>query len=255
MIKAIIIEDELRGRNALAKMLDTFDDKLVLLGMAENAETGKQLIADLKPDLVFLDIEMPHKNGFDLLAETQGKKFEVIFTTAYNQYAIKAFKFSAIDYLLKPIDLDELERAIDKAIERMNSHKRNDANLGIDVLLQNIKNLSSNGNKIALPTLDGLVFVPIKDIIRCESDANYTQFFILNEKPLVISKTLKEFEDMLETHDFVRVHHSHLINMLHIKRYIKGEGGIIVMIDNSEVEVSRRKKELFLEKLKVIMER
>ncbi len=255
MIKAIIIEDELRGRNALAKMLDAFDDKLVLLGMAENADMGKQLIADLKPDLVFLDIEMPYKNGFDLLAETQGKKFEVIFTTAYNQYAIKAFKFSAIDYLLKPIDLDELERAIDKAIERMNSQKKSDNNAGIDVLLQNIKNLSSNSNKIALPTLDGLVFVPIKDIIRCESDANYTQFFILNEKPLVISKTLKEFEDMLETHDFVRVHHSHLINMLHIKRYIKGEGGIIVMVDNSEVEVSRRKKELFLEKLKVIMER
>lgn len=255
MIKAIIIEDEQRGRNVLAKMLDTFDDKVVLLGMAENAEMGKQLIANLKPDLVFLDIEMPHKNGFDLLAETQNRKFEVIFTTAYNQYAIKAFKFSAIDYLLKPVDLDELENAIDKAIERINGHRKGDNTLGIDVLLQNIKNLSSNNNKIALPTLDGLVFVSIKDIIRCESDANYTKFFILNEKPLIISKTLKEFEELLELHDFVRVHHSHLINILHVKRYIKGEGGIVIMVDNSEVEVSRRKKESFLEKLRLIMSR
>lgn len=249
MIRAIIIEDEPRGRNALVKMLEAFQHKVELVGTAENASTGRQLISELKPALVFLDIEMPHQNGFDMLADIPVRDFEIVFTTAYDQYAIKAFKFSATDYLLKPFEHDELEEAINKVETRIRNRQ---GSAGIDVLLQNIRQLSSRENKIALPTSDGLIFVETRNIIRCESDANYTRFFIEQSKPILVSKTLKEFEEMLEEYDFVRVHHSHLINTRHIKRYIKGEGGIAVMSDNSEVEISRRKKESFLNKLKQV---
>ncbi len=250
MIRTIIIEDELRGRNALKKMLEEFDDKIELIGLAEDAESGELLIKNLKPDLVFLDIEMPHRNGFDMLASIKEKDFEVIFTTAYDQYAIKAFKFSAVDYLLKPIDADDLESAIEKVIIKLRSKGKDNSQL--DILLQNIRNIQTTKSKLALPTLDGLIFVNTEDIIRCESDDNYTKFYLINSKPILVSKTLKDFEELLNAHNFIRVHHSHLINLAHIKRYIKGEGGVIIMADDSSVEVSRRKKEVFIEKLKSI---
>lgn len=248
MIKAIIVEDEASGRNTLLKMLEDFSSRIYVAGTAESAQAGIKLILEHKPDLVFLDIEMPYLNGFEMLEQIPERQFDVIFTTAYDQYAIKAFRFSATDYLLKPYEMDELDDAIKKIEQKRFSGNRNPEE--IDVLLRNIRELKKNSNRLALPTSDGLIFVEVKRIIRCESDTNYTRFFIEDAKPVIVSRTLREFEELLDTHDFIRVHHSHLVNINHIKRYIKGEGGVVIMSDNSEVEVSRRKKDIFLSRLK-----
>jgi two-component system LytT family response regulator len=247
MIKCIIIEDEARGRNALSHLISEYSDRLALIGMAENGEQGKTLIEQLQPDLIFLDVEMPHKNGFEMLSELGDYHFDIIFTTAYDQYAIKAFKFSAIDYLLKPIDADELDEALRKVFEK--HQKKSSIQPSVEALLYNIKQLQGQPKKLALPTIDGIILTDIKDIVRCESDGNYTRFFLMGQKPLMVSKTLKDYEELLEQEDFIRVHHSHLINLWHLKKYVKGEGGMAVMNDGSEVEISRRKKEHFLQKL------
>ncbi len=247
-LKTIIVEDEARGRNALKAMLNHISD-VKLIGEASNVDEGIALIENGDPDLVLLDIEMPFKNGFDLLAAIPNRKFDVIFTTAYDSYAIRAFKFSAIDYLLKPIDPEELKCAIEKtATKRQNDIHQ--PQLQINNLLENLKSMNKQNFKLSLPTFEGSLFIPIDDIIRCESDANYTRFHIRNEtKPIMVSKTLKDYDELLTDYGFCRVHHSHLINLKFIKKYIKGEGGIVVMLDGSEVEVSRRKKEVFQKSL------
>lgn len=247
-LKTIIVEDEARGRNALKAMLSHVSD-VKLIGEASNVDEAIKLIDGSEPDLVLLDIEMPFKNGFDLLAAIPNRRFDVIFTTAYDSYAIKAFKFSAIDYLLKPIDPEELKSAIEKtATKRQNDIHQ--PQLQINNLLENLKSMNKQNFKLSLPTFEGSLFIPIDDIIRCESDANYTRFHIRNEqKPIMVSKTLKDYDELLTDYGFCRVHHSHLINLKFIKKYIKGEGGIVVMLDGAEVEVSRRKKEVFQKSL------
>ncbi len=243
-LRTIIVEDELRGRNALKALLITMP-AVKFIGEASNVSDARQLIENKEPDLVLLDIEMPYKNGFDLLAELPNRTFDVIFTTAYDTYAIKAIKFSAMDYLLKPINPEELQVAIEKTIEKrsQNDHKPQNQ---INNLLENLRTINKQNLKLSLPTAEGSIFIPVDEIIRCESDANYTRFFVLSElKPILVSKTLKDYEDLLQGYGFCRVHHSSMINLKHIKKYIKGEGGIAVMIDGAEVEVSRRKRESF----------
>ena len=247
-LKTIIVEDEARGRNALKAMLNPILD-VKFMGEAANVDEAIKLIDLSEPDLVLLDIEMPFKNGFDLLAAIPNRKFDVIFTTAYDSYAIKAFKFSAIDYLLKPIDPEDLKSAIEKTIAKRQNNIHQ-PQLQINNLLENLKSINKQNFKLSLPTFEGSLFIPIDDIIRCESDANYTRFHIKNEpKPVMVSKTLKEYDELLTDYGFCRVHHSHLINLKFIKKYIKGEGGIVVMLDGAEVEVSRRKKEVFQKSL------
>jgi two-component system LytT family response regulator len=244
LLKTLIVEDEVRGRSALKAMLSEINE-VVLIGESPGVEDAIIKIKIHNPDLILLDIEMPFKNGFELLAALPDRSFDVIFTTAYDSYALKAIKFSAIDYLLKPIDSEELKIAINKTIEKR-KQIQHQSNLQMNNLLENLKTINKQNFKLSLPNASGSIFVPINEIIRCESDANYTRFFLENEaKVILVSKTLKEYDELLTDFGFCRVHHSHLINLKFIKKYIRGEGGTVVMLDGTEVEVSRRKKEIF----------
>lgn len=255
LLKTLIVEDEARGRNALKAMLGEIKE-VVLIGESPDVEDAIIKIQIHNPDLVLLDIEMPFKNGFDLLAALPNRTFDVIFTTAYDSYAIKAIKFSAIDYLLKPIDPEELSIAIDKTVEKR-KRIQHQPQLQINNLLDNLKAINKQNFKLSLPTSDGAIYIPIDEIIRCESDTNYTKFYFKNEdRATIVSKTLKDYDELLTDFGFCRVHHSHLINLKFIKKYIRGEGGTVVMWDDTEVEVSRRKKEIFqkaLEKFATII--
>jgi len=240
MIKAVIIDDEAESRNAVSNILLNYCKDIEILGEADDVASGIVLIKKKKPEVVFLDIQMPDGTGFKLLENFSAINFHVVFITAYDQYAIKAIKFSALDYILKPIDPQQLINAVEKvkkiAPDKIQSPER------IINLLKNKRNIS----KIALPTLNGYRFVNIKDIIRCESDNNYTNFYLQTTEQLIVTRTLKEYEIMLKEDSFVRVHQSHLVNLDFVEQYIKGDGGTVIMSDGSEVEISRRKKETFL---------
>jgi two-component system LytT family response regulator len=247
-LKILIVEDETRGRSVLKAMLILISPNFIV-EEAANVDDAVKIIERFNPDLVLLDIEMPYKNGFDLLAELPSRTFDVIFTTAYNSYAIRAIKFSAMDYLLKPIDAEELELAIDKTTQKRKLNE-NFANSQINNLLENLKIINKQKFKLSLPTFQGNLFISVDEIIRCESDANYTRFFLNNDnKSVLVSKTLKDYEDLLTEYGFCRVHNSFMINLKFIKKYIKGEGGIAVMVDGAEVEISRRRKEIFLKSI------
>ncbi len=241
MLKAIIIDDEAKGRMALAQKLTDYCKEVCIIGEAENGEAGIKLIEKTKPDIVFLDIEMPRMDGFEMLHRLPEKNFHLIFTTAYDQYAIKAIKYAAFDYLLKPIDIDELKLAVSK----INTYQHVHTEKKLELLDQNFHEKNAF-NKIAISTLDGLLFFEIKDIIRLEANSNYTALYFVSGSKLVASKTLKDFEDLLPADIFFRVHHSHLINLNYIKRYIKGDGGQIELQNGNYVDVARRKKEEFL---------
>ncbi len=244
MLRAVIVEDEPRSRQTLSGMLKLFCKTVELVGEAENMKEGVELILSEKPDVVFLDIQMPDGSGFKLLEEIGKVNFDIIFTTAYDQFAIQAIKFSALDYLLKPIFQDDLVKAVKKAEERKQLHDKNEQ---VDVLLENLKKTSSEPPRIILSTAEKINVVNVDDILRCESDNYYTVFFFTNGKKLLISKTLKENEDLLKDHHFIRTHKSHLVNMKYIKSFLKQDGGFIVMSDGTQVPVSRRKKEQILE--------
>lgn len=246
MIKAILLEDEQHSRQLLYEMLTEHFKNIEVLAVCENTEEAAIAIALHHPDLVISDIEMGKTSVFDMLRGLDSIDFEVIFTTAHEKYALQAIKFSALDYLLKPFGLDDLTNAINqcqiKLSERQSARQ-------FDVLFHNLKGLQKDTKKIALPTLKGLQVVSLKDIVRCQAEANYTVFFFVVEKKMIVTKSLKEFEDLLVDYDFIRVHNSHLINLNHTVKYTKGEGGVVEMSDGSEVDVSRRKKEEFLQRL------
>lgn len=239
MITAIIIDDELKGRIALKQKLVDYCPEVRVTGEAENGIEGATLIETLQPSIVFLDIEMPRMDGFEMLHRLAEKNFHLIFTTAYDQYAIKAIKYAAFDYLLKPIDIDELKLAVSKINTQAQTERK------LEVLDQNLRS-KNPFNKIAISTLDGLLFFDIKDIIHLEAHGNYTTIYFNNRSKIIASRTLKDFEDLLPADIFFRTHHSHLINLNFIKRYIKGDGGQIELQDGCYVDVSRRKKEDFL---------
>ncbi|MBL7138436.1 MAG: response regulator transcription factor [Bacteroidales bacterium] len=243
MYKAIIIDDEKKGRSVIAGLLHRlYRDEIQIVAEADSVETAFIKIKKHHPDVLFLDIQLPDGTGFDLLEKVPQIDFFIIFITAYEQYAIKAFKFSALDFLLKPIDEDELIHAIEKLKKEHQSKTFRDK---LDVLLKN-----RNGyEKIALPSQDGIRFVRIRDIVRCESDSNYTRFYLIQHEKILVTRTLKEYEELLCSEKFFRIHQSHLINLAYVEKYKKGEGGTVIMEDGSEVEVSRRKKEQFLQVL------
>ncbi|WP_295122486.1 LytTR family DNA-binding domain-containing protein [uncultured Chitinophaga sp.] len=248
-IKAVIIDDEQHCVDALKTMLQKKFPHVTVLGGASSVEEGKGLIDELRPDLVFLDVEMPYQNGFELLKLFDKVDFDVIFTTAYEQYALKAIKFNALDYLLKPFGISDLQDALQKFTNRRNG-KAADGSVAapIEMFLQNMKTMQHSNKKIALPTLNGLVFMPVQSIVRCESTGNYTKIFFTDRKQLLVSKPLKEFEELLSDIDFFRIHNSHLINLQQMDSYIQGEGGFALMSDGTQVEVSRRRKAEFLKK-------
>ena len=246
MVKAIIIEDEKKSRSALVGLLNRYCTNVLILGEAEGVQTGIPMIRKLQPDVIFLDIQMRDGSGFRLLEEVGEINFEVIFTTAFDEYAIKAIKYNALDYLLKPVVPDELIEAVRKVEERKLTKSKN-LTKNIDALLDNIRAAAIESAKIILSTSEKKHIIKVDDIIRCESDNYYTKYFFTDGKKLLVSKTLKENEGLLKGQGFIRPHKSHLVNIKYIKGYMKNDGGCIVMCDDTKIPVSRRKKEAIME--------
>ena len=249
MIRAVIIDDEHYGREALKSALENYCPEVSVVEICKSPEQGITAIIQLQPDLVFIDIEMPKMSGFDLLQQLAPINFEVIFVTSYDQYAIKAFKFSALDYLLKPLDVDDLKHAVKKAIKHIET---GGGTYRYESVLNNIHYKSGKIEKLAVPTLEGIDFFKTDDIIYCQADGNYTTLYLMNKQEEVISKNLKDFENLLAGSGFCRVHNSYLINMQHVEKYIKGEGGYVLLTEDHHVDISRRRKEAFLRLLNKI---
>lgn len=238
MIRTIIIDDEKSGAEVLQLLLQQNCPSIQILAIENTADNGIKSILELKPDLVFLDIEMPSATGFDVITATKLVNYEVVFTTAYEHYAIKAFKTKAVDYLLKPIDIDELKMAVAKVEERFN--------VGDSVSIKDMANLLNTtfnkSKKISIPSQEGLLFVDAVDIIRLEAESNYTHVYLKDKRKITASKTLKYFEELLQNYNFCRVHSTHIINLDRIERYIKGDGGFVVLNDEITIPVSRAYK-------------
>ncbi|MBC7947892.1 MAG: response regulator transcription factor [Chitinophagaceae bacterium] len=245
MIKTVIIDDELDGCEVLSTLLERYCPQVAIVGVCNTPEEGLEVLADKTIQLVFLDIQMPRMNGFELLECLQPVNFGVIFTTSYDQFAIKAIRASALDYLLKPVDKEELQASVKKAEEQLHSSSTQQ----LSVLLSQLRSPGKTGHRIALPTMEGLQIIPAESIISCASSSNYTILSLKENQRIVVSRTLKEIEEMLEEYAFLRVHHSYLVNLNEIRKYIRGEGGSLVMSDGSSVDVSRSKKEFLLKRL------
>jgi len=243
MINAVIIDDEPKNVRVLKNMLNEFCPEVSLLGEANNSNEGKELIQRKRPELVFLDIEMPYGNGFDLLNALMPIDFEVIFVTAFDKYMLQALKYSALYYLLKPVNIEDLKIAVQHAELRI---KKNSVNQQLSVLLENFKKQESELKKIAVPTAEGFDFILVEDIIRCEAQGPYTRVFIKGSKSILVSKPLKEYETLLPDNIFLRIHNSHLVNLNFIKKYNRGRGGYIEMEDGTSLEVATRRKDEFL---------
>jgi two-component system LytT family response regulator len=247
-LRTILVDDEPRGINALQKLLQMNCPDVLIAATSSNVDDAIEKIKQLKPDLVFLDIAMPVRNGFDLLKELQGFRFEVIFVTAHNQFMIEAFHFSAIDYLLKPIDDDLLIDAVKRARKRIEEKGKK---INIEAFLHNLKQTTTSGPmRLCIPSLKGFQVVELDDILYAEAAGNYTNFYIRSMHPVCTSKPIHEYEELLADSGFARIHKSYLVNLLHIKEYLKGEGGSVVLSNGIEIEVARRKKEPFLDKMK-----
>jgi len=237
-IKALIVDDEKASRETILAYIEKYCENIEVIGEADDVPSAIIAIKNLKPELVFLDVEMPFGNAFDVLEQTAELNFETIFITAFNDYAIKAFNFSAAYYILKPIDIDELIKAVNKVKLHLNQKQ---TNVSSKVLYDNLKN--PENRKLVLPTTTGFEVIFITDIIRLSGSSNYTEIFLKDGKKKVVSKVLKFFEDMLSELGFMRVHKSHIVKLEAIQKYHKGRGGSIVMNDGSEVEVSPQKKQ------------
>lgn len=243
----ILIDDEARSREALLGKLITVAPQLHVVSQCSSAKEGLAAIASLRPDLVFLDIEMPVMNGFAMLESLEKIDFDVVFITAYDQYALRAFRFSALDYLLKPVDPEELKKCVANFETKHAARKQHQLGSQLNELLANFR--SPGAQKIALPTSEGYQFVFPDDIVRIQSDSNYCEFYFKDGKKLVVSRTLKEYETLLEDANFCRVHNSHLVNLRFVSKYLKGEGGYLVLEDGTSIEVSTRKKAVVLQRL------
>lgn len=246
MIKAILIDDEVHCLDTLNMLIADYCPEVEVIEQCVSAKKGLLAIENYKPDIVFLDIEMPLMNGFELLEQFKEIPFSVIFTTSYDQYAIKAIRFSALDYLLKPVDPKELVIAVGKA----STQKKLPTAEQFNMLIDQIRNRQTGFLKIAVPTSQGFELIPADQIIRLEADDNYTHLYLKNKSKITACRSLKEMEEQLHEFDFfLRVHHSYLVNLNEINKYIKGEGGYLVMADGSTVDVSRSRKEMLLKKL------
>ena len=244
MIRTVVIEDELHSRTMLMELLQEHCRQINVVAEADSVKTGLAAIAEHKPQLVFLDIELQSETSFEILEKLPEINFELIFTTAFDHYALRAIKFCAIDYLLKPIDLNDLLIAVAKTEKRLN---REYLNRNLEALLNNIKSESQNGHKIALPTLEGLLFVNVSDIIYCESGGPYTRFFLKQPDKIITSRHLKEYEELLSAYNFFRIHKSYLVNLQEIQKYVRGDGGQIIMSNGAALSIAKQRKENFLQ--------
>ncbi len=244
-IRAILIDDEKHAIETLRWQLNEYCPNIEIVKECYSGEDGLSSINELKPQLVFLDIEMPKMSGFAMLEQIDGFNFKVIFTPAYDKYAIKAFKTSAVDYLLKPIDKEELIIAVRKVTESLKQGT-------LDNQLERLFKELNNNRRIALPTMEGLRFIDHRDISHCNADGSYTLIHLGNKEQIMVSKSIKRLEEMLPNPPFIRVHHSHVVNFEQIDRYIRGQGGYVVMKNGSHVDVSRNRKEEVLKSIQRI---
>lgn len=244
MIRCVLVDDETDSLEVMEMLLKTYYPRVKVEAVCNSAEKGIAAINQYRPDVVLLDIEMPNMNGFDMLEQFDDLFFEVVFITAYHQFAIKAFRYSALNYLLKPVDPDDLL----ETIQRIEKKKTSPLKEQMELLMQTVRN---DGNqtipRIALTTSEGLLFVNTADIIFCESDSNYTKVVLKDKKKILVSKPLKEIDDTLSGNDFYRIHNSFLINLNHITKYVRGDGGYVVMDDGTPVSISRTRKLEFVE--------
>jgi two-component system LytT family response regulator len=244
MVRAVIIDDEPKNLRILTKLLEKFCPEVSVIGLADGGQKGIEVIRSEKPNLVFLDIEMPYGNAFDMLDKLQPVDFEIIFVTAFDNYSLKAFRYNALDYLLKPVDIEELKKAVGRATERITSKKID--LMQLELLVNRIARPEQGINKLALPSGAGLIFIPIADIIRCESKGGYTHFYRRSADKIISSRHIKEYEDLLPGSIFCRVHNSHIINLHFVEKYHKGRGGYVEMTDGAMIEVAIRRKDEFL---------
>ncbi|NND52970.1 MAG: response regulator transcription factor [Flavobacteriaceae bacterium] len=243
-LTAILIDDEPMALDSMSRMLDKHCANVKVIGKTKSPEEAVQLIDALKPDLLFLDIAMPRMDGFALLNAITYKNSQVIFTTAYDEYALQAFKTSAADYLLKPIDVTELKKAVQKVDEQLQGDSTQNY---ITDLFERLQQSKKNITSIGLPTMEGLDFVKIDNIIYCKSDGNYTQIYLQDGQQLLVTRKIKFMEEKLEKDQFVRVHNSYLVNLNYVKKYMKGRGGTLILSNGDSVPVSVRKKNDFLD--------
>jgi two-component system LytT family response regulator len=243
MLTAIIIDDETSSRSSLRQKLTKHCPDITIIGECENGEEGVKGIEEKKPDLIFLDVEMPRMNGFTMLQHLSNINFEIVFITAYDHYALQAIKFSALDYLVKPVEITDLKLAVEKAVQK---RKMAAGNERLELLLQNLKNDKKELQRIAIPSVDGFQFVETEDIIYLEANSNYTCFYLTNNAKITVAKTIKDFEELLPASIFIRIHHSYIINKNLVAKYLNGKGGQVVMKNGIVLDVARRKKEEFL---------
>jgi two-component system, LytTR family, response regulator len=248
LLRTILVDDETPGLESMQRLLELNCPDVEVIASANTADKAIEKIKKLQPDLIFLDIAMPGKNGFDLLREMNDGKMEVIFVTAHNEFMIEAFHFSAIDYLLKPVDEDLLIDAVKRARTRI---VEKSGNKNIDTLLYNVQQKQTPKNmRLCIPSLKGFQVVELDEILYAEASNNYTNFHFINKKIICTAKSLFEYEELLADAGFVRIHKSFLVNLLHVKEYIRGEGGSVILSDGNTIEVSRRKKDLLMTKMK-----
>ena len=244
MMKAIIVDDEPYCCETIATLLED-NDEVEIVTECYNGIDALEAIRKYNPGLVFLDVEMPKMNGFEMLQQLPSVNFEIIFTTSYDRYALKAIRFSAIDYLLKPVDEEELKNAVQKVINRSKKPTAEQ----LEILMQKLHQPATPVSRIALPTMEGFQMIKIDSIISCEADSNYTTLHLKDNKKMVVCRNLKDIEEMLEDHSFTRVHRCYVVNLNEVEKFVKGEGGYLIMSDGSSIDVSRNKKELLLKRI------
>lgn len=240
--KSVLIDDEKHNLDNLKQLLSTYCPQIDVCDTAVNAAEGKGCILKHQPDIVFLDIQMPDKNGFDLLTDLNNYDFEIIFVTAYDQYAIKAMRFAAVDYLLKPIDIEELQAAVSRAIKKCQSKVQNHQLENLIQLIRSQENKEEH--RIALATMKETRFIKTNEIVRCESSNNYCTFFLKNNEKLLVCKPIYEYEEILKKYGFIRCHQSHLINKKYVKSWIKEDGDRLLLLNGEEIPISRNKKDM-----------
>lgn len=243
MLNAILIDDEESSLSSLKEKIKRHCPQIKIVAECDSAQKGIDRIESVHPDLVFLDIEMPVMNGFLMLQNLSYKNFALIFTTAYDHYAIKAIRFSALDYLVKPIEIEELKSAVDRASEKQENVMPNHQ---LELLLENFTPQKNNYQRIAIPTADGLQFIKLNSIVYLEASVNYTHIFMENKQKHIVCRTMKEFEEMLPAETFLRIHNSYIINKNFAEKYIRGEGGQVVLSNGAILDISKRKKAQFL---------